>query len=369
MKDYFYRDSLIKIDTKQIIHNINEIKEKASQDKYLYVVVKANGYGHGLVKMGELVSQSNANGLCVARIDEALKLRESNNQLDILFLGVIRDFDLLLASHHRITITINDFDHALMIAQVKYPLPLKVHIKYNTGMNRLGVNSLSELQAIVEVLQTNDTIEIEGLFTHFATADGEEQVAYFNKQVALFKQIVAANVYPFKLIHCTNSASLLKYHHDLTFTNANRCGIAVYGYVEAKVRDQYDIKGAFTLVSKISNVKQYSINTPISYGGHYLTQHEDEYIATIPIGYADGFLRMFSQAKVRVNDQYGVIVGSVCMDQLMLSFLKPVAVNDEVVLIDHNDSLINFEQSALSGETIVYEVITGLNERIPIVYY
>lgn len=239
---------------------------------------------------------------------------------------------------------------------------LKVHLKVNTGMNRIGITNQDDLVEIVDTLLSVQNILIDGIFTHFSTVDDKE----IDLQTEKFKSMYLACNYDFNQVHCTNSYSLLKLHEHITFTNANRVGIALYGALEDPILNEYPIKTAFNLVSKISQVMIHEQGDPIGYSQSYIAK-ENEIIATIPMGYADGFARLHTGSKVKCNDQYGTIVGKICMDQLMVSFDEMVNVDDEVTFIS-DDIEIDVFKRATEAQTITHEIFTSITNRVPKVY-
>ena len=366
--DKFYRDTVIEIDLDQIKSNIMEVKEKCSKDKFLYSVIKGDAYGHGIVQIGGLAIESGADGLAVATMDEAMLVRKNYPDVKILYLGVTRDEDILSACENEITITVAHDQSVAYLADLALPKKLYVHMKANTGMNRIGYNNVSQLKKAITALEKNPQIVIEGIFTHFATADEAPKSYYMREQLARFKEMIQELNYDFKQIHCTNSGSLLKLHDQLDFTTANRFGVAMYAALQDGIQDMYNLKGGFILKTKIIQVSTYPKGTKLSYGCEYTTQKDDEQIATLPIGYADGFNRMYTNTKVKCGDQYGIISGRVCMDQCMVRFDQPVKVGDEVILIS-NDPEIDVYRRSEQSHTITQEVFVRFNYRVPRIYY
>ncbi|MEG0569958.1 MAG: alanine racemase, partial [Erysipelotrichales bacterium] len=244
----YYRDSYLEINVDTMLSNLKEIKEKCSSDKFLYAVIKGNGYGHGIIEMATMAQASKADGLAVATLDEALIVRKYIKDMKILCLGIIREQDYLIAAQHDITLTIansTSIEHILNCNLVK---DIKVHIKVNTGMNRIGFKEISEIEDAIEQLSTNDKIEIEGIFTHFATADGEQLREYFDMQFAKFKETIENLSYDFKHIHCSNSGTLLKHYDKMDFCTATRVGIAMYGGLEDEALNNFDVKAGLRLI-------------------------------------------------------------------------------------------------------------------------
>jgi len=364
----YYRNSIIEINLDTLKNNINEVKEKCSKDKFLYAVIKGDAYGHGIKQMAEIAVESNADAVAVATLDEAMIIRKYQKDVKILCLGIIPDEDYEIACDNDITLTIANHHSLLVAAKANYSKPLNVQLKVNSGMNRIGFKELNEFEEVIEILEQNDKINIEGIFTHFATAEDYDKEDYLMMQLNSFKEIVTNLNYNFKQIHCTNSASLLKFHDKIDFTNTNRVGITLYGALEDKIQNEYNIKSAFVLKSKIAQVQVYPTGTKVGYSNRYTTSGTEEIIATIPLGYADGFARLHTASKVKCGDQYGVIVGSVCMDQLMIRFEKPVKIGDEIILIS-DDKEIDVFKRCKESQTITHEIFTRFSNRVPKAYF
>lgn len=363
----YYRNTIIEINLDNIKDNINEIKQKCSKDKFLFAVIKGDAYGHGIKQIADIVVQSKADACAVATLDEALVVRKCHKDIKILCLGIIPEEYYEIACDNEITITVANNNSIEALKKAKLKKEIKVHLKVNSGMNRIGFNNIENLKNSINELKKINNVLIDGIFTHFATAEDYDKEDYFIMQLNFFKEIVEKLNYEFNFIHCTNSASLLKFHDKINFTNANRCGIAMYAALEDKILEKYNIKKAFKLKSKINQVQVYKKGTSVGYSCQYTTLEDNEIIATIPIGYADGFSKAFKNTVVRCNNQYGIMVGGICMDQLMIKFDKMVNIGDEVILID-DDKKIDFFTRAKQANTITHEIITGFNIRVPRIY-
>lgn len=370
MHDY-YRDTVIEINLDQIKKNLNEIKAKASPNKFLYAVAKADAYGHGLKQISQTIIDSNVDGIALATLGEAIIARELDKDVKILCLGSIPLRHLEIASENDITITVFNMDYIKQLSNIKLEHDLKVQIKVNTGMNRIGLVSSEEILEAIKLLEKNDHLIIDGIYTHLSTSEGYDEISlnYLDMQYNKFKEIVKKVNYPFNQIHCTNSSALLRKYDNDDFTNAHRVGSALYGILQDIIQDEYDIKAAYTLKSKIHHVTTYPKDSYIGYDLAYQTQKDNEIIATIPIGYGDGLSRTFSGLKVRCKEQYGTIVGNICMDQIMVTFENPIEVDDEVYFIDPNDENICIYQRSDELNKITNEILTGFSIRIPKLFY
>ena len=269
----------------------------------------------------------------------------------------ILDKDIDLAIKYDISLTMVSvaylklLDHLIDKGQI-----LKVHIKLDTGMHRIGLMSKDELSTLLELIDPNK-FDVEGIFTHFATADGDDEA--FEKQRNLFYEMIGNC--KFKYIHCCNSAAMT-YHHDEK-SNMGRLGITMYG-CSPNGEEETKFKQVMSLYTKVAMIKKIPAGDKVGYGLTY-TAKEDEYIATLPIGYADGLIRKNQGRKVYINGKYYEIVGRVCMDQMMVRVDKNVKIGDQVEIFGEHISL---ESMAKDLDTISYEVLCLISKRVPRVY-
>ncbi|KMK76921.1 alanine racemase [Alkalihalobacillus pseudalcaliphilus] len=370
----FYRDTWVEVNLDAIEANIKAVKEFYHfKDMTIMAVVKANGYGHGAVEVARAAIQSGANQLAVAIFDEALELRRAGIDVPILVMGRIRPTDARLAQKERITVTVFQRDWIVLAKDVlDRQLPaLKIHIKVDTGMGRIGLRTKDELIQIINELKTEDAVELDGMFTHFATAD-DLNPDYFLKQYHRFEEMLGwlkelnMNI---PHIHCGNSATGLRYPNK-TF-NMFRFGISMYGLtpsIDIKGELPFPLQQAFVLKTKLSHVKRLEAGESISYGATYTTK-ETEWIGTLPIGYADGWIRKNSTngGFVLVNGEKAPFVGRICMDQCMIRLPREYDIDTEVILISDTKEL-SMDVVAERLETINYEIPCITGDRIPRVY-
>ncbi|MBY0121164.1 alanine racemase [Bacillus sp. S/N-304-OC-R1] len=365
----FYRDTWAEINLDHIFYNIEGLKKHIQDDVKIFAVVKANGYGHGDAEVAKVALEAGASYIAVAILDEALSLRKKGITAPILVLGASRPEDVGLASEQNITLTIFQ---AEWLEKAKHYIEasqkLKIHLKLDTGMGRIGIRSREELEIIEDLAAKNPSITIEGVFTHFATAD-ELDCSYFNRQLERFKEMVSWLRNKPEIIHTSNSAASLRFPE--AHLNAVRMGIAMYGLmpsVEMEPTLPYPLKPAFTLHTKVVNVKKVKKGEKISYGATYEAQ-EDEWIGTLPIGYADGWTRKLQGQHVLVNGQKAPIVGRICMDQCMIKLPYELPVGTEVTLIgQQGEEEITADDIAKTLGTINYEITCMMGLRIPRVY-
>jgi alanine racemase len=371
----FYRDTWVEVNLDDIRHNVQAFLNYLPKDTRMIAVVKANGYGHGAIEVAKTAIEYGVSYLAVAILDEAIELRKAGIKASIVVLGFVRAEDVMLAAENDITLTVFQREWLEKAKQyLKDAKTVKVHLKIDTGMARLGIRDENEAKIVLDEIKKNTNFKLEGLFTHFATADElGEQNLYYDLQVQRFKRMLQElNLLENQeiLIHASNSAATLRDKENLF--NAVRIGISMYGLApsgDIKKSLPFPLKEAFSLHSKIIHVKKVNKGDAISYGATYVA-NEDEWIGTIPIGYADGWLRKLGNGTdVLVNGTRTQIVGRVCMDQLMIRLSEPVPLNTKVTLIGkQGNETISVDEVAERLETINYEVPCTISSRVPRVY-
>lgn len=370
----YYRDTVAEIDLDAIAFNLRSFRTWLPQTTQMMAVVKANAYGHGAVPVARTALTNGASFLGVATLDEAIELREAGIRAPVLVMGFIPERGLEEAIRRDVRITVYRVEHLNQIIRAAGRLnrQAKVHIKVDTGMGRLGVRDY-EVFPLVKQAAASDAIVLEGMFTHFACAD-EMDKAYTHRQAELFEQIVAAcrkEGVAFPLLHCGNSAAAIdlpQYGYNMV-----RIGISLYGlYPSLDVkRSNVSLRPAMSFKTRIVHVKQVPPGTGISYGITYRAQ-EEETIATLPVGYADGFNRLLSnRGSVLVRGRRVPVVGRVCMDQTLIKLPRAMTVDvgEEVVLFGRQgDEHIHVDDIARMLGTINYEVTCMVSRRVPRIY-
>lgn len=327
-----------KINLDNIKKNINAIRTKFGDKVSVMGIVKANGYGHGAVEVAKAMNEAGVNYFGVAAIDEAIELRQNGIMSPILILGQIFKQDFQTAIENNITCAIVDIDTAKRLSDTAISIgkKIKVHIKIDTGMGRIGFPSDENGYNQVKEVFALEGLIVEGIFTHFACADSLNKTSTYNqKQKFLaFYDKLKAEGYSVSLCHMYNSASVIDL--DENCGDMVRCGIMAYGlYPSEDVNKDFTLYPAFEFKSSISFVKNVKKGFPISYGSTYVTEKEMK-IATVPVGYADGYPRYLSnKGEVLVHGTRCPILGRICMDQFMIdvSHLPDVSIADEVTLI------------------------------------
>lgn len=351
--------------------NLRNIRKLLKKDTKVCGIVKANAYGHGSVMIAKLLEKENVDYLAVARLEEAIELRQNNIKLPILCLGYIPEESLDIAIKNNITLTVFSLDMAQKINILASRIKQKVfaHIKIDTGMTRIGFQVNESTVEEISKINELEFIEIEGIYTHFATAD-EEDKEFANIQVDRFKFILESlknKGITIPLKHISNSAAIIDFD-NLEFDMV-RCGIVLYGHYPSEEvnKSNLKLKPAMTLKTRISHIKEVEANIGISYGLKYKTNYNEK-IVTIPIGYADGFTRMQKNPKVWIKGKAFDVVGRICMDQCMVKIDEDIdiKVGDEVIIFGEENK--NIELIANDLGTINYEVLCMISRRVDRVY-
>ncbi|MGV3151444.1 alanine racemase [Sarcina ventriculi] len=362
------------IDLDAIKYNIDSIKRRVDT-KELIAVVKADAYGHGALDVSKTLVENGATKLAVAVITEAMELRHGNINTPIMILGYTPlEFAADLINYD-IEQTIFDLEYATKLSEIALNLgkKAKVHVALDTGMGRIGFlindNSLSEILKISSL----KGLEVVGIFTHFATAD-ESDKNYSNKQYKKFtdfnEKLVSKGV-NIPLKHVSNSGAIIDMPN--TYLDGVRAGIVLYGYYPSEdvLKQNLDLKKAITIKTQVAHVKILDKNEYVSYGRKFKTERKS-IIATLPIGYADGYSRALTgKAKVIINGKFAPVVGTICMDQCMIDVtdIGDVHVGDEVIVLGKDKDLkFDADDMAKAMGTINYEVLCMIKQRIPRVY-
>lgn len=346
-----------------IKQNLQLLEEHFGKDKQIFAVVKANAYGHGAVPVAEAI-KGQVDGFCVSNIDEALELRRANINSTILVLGVIMPEQVQEAIANNVTITVSSLEWLDMVKRNKVSLAgLSCHIKVDSGMGRIGLSNATDINVLMSEL-VKLSVKVTGIFTHFATADELSQ-DYFNRQLTVFKTILGELDKVPDLVHASNSATSL--WHKETIFNAVRLGIALYGLnPSGEVLDlPVPLTPALSLTSCLVQVKQLEQEQSIGYGATYHAS-KGEWIGTIPIGYADGWVRHLQGFSVLVDGEFCDIVGRVSMDQITIRLPKCYPMGTKVTLIGKDGGhKISATDVAQYVGSINYEVLCLLSDRIP----
>lgn len=365
------RPTYVTVDLSALTYNYNAIKKHVGGATVM-PIIKANAYGHGLAEVGKHIASLDVPIIGVSLLEEAIYLRELGISTPILVLGGVLGTQIPHFIKNDIIITASSVEKLRLIDQAAESLKLtaKVHLKIDTGMERIGVHYYSAETLLEESLKCKHTV-IEGIFSHFANADAEDLTSA-RLQLERFNQVLEfypSHSLPMPLRHIANSGAILQLpeaHLDIV-----RPGILLFGvYPSHEVQQTIEVKPALTLTSRVVYFKVVQPSHPISYGSDWQADHMVR-VVTIPVGYGDGYFRsMTGKAKVIIRDQLYPIVGRICMDQFMVNIEWDTSyVNDEVILIGKSENhSITCEDLAAWAGTIPYEILTNINTRVPRVY-
>ena len=350
-------NTVLEIDINKFINNINKIKEIV-QNKEIMPIIKANGYGTYINKRLDVIN--NFNIVAVAKVEEAIFLRELGYEKDIFILNQPSILELDEINKYNLIIGLSEKDFLENIN-----IPIRIHLEIETGMNRTGIK-LKDLDYFINKIKNNSNIQVEGVYTHLSCADTnrdytEEQLVKFREAV----QIVKDN-FNIKYIHSSASNGLLFY--DDQVSNLIRPGIIMYGYYPCdEAKEKIELEPIATLKTKITYLKDLDKDEKVSYGAKFVSSTNMK-VATIPIGYADGYKRSLSnEAEVIVKGQKCKVLGTICMDSCMIDVTNvDCKVGDTVYIWDNK--LVTVEDLAQISNTINYEIISTISPRVKRVF-
>ena len=378
----FVKRTWAEISLDAITHNFQEIKRKVGDSTKLCCVIKADGYGHGAVELANIYERLGADFFAVSNIDEGIEIRSAGIHLPILILGYTPVRDAQKLAQYNISQAVFSLDYAKSLSRqcAEYGCVCKIHIKCDTGMSRIGFmcqqfpRDNDSIKEIYEACKLTN-LQLEGLFTHFCVSDeGNEGRAFTKLQYHNFihvKTELEAMGLQIPIAHCSNSGAIEDYAS--TYCDMVRAGVILYGLAPSgKLRGKLDLQPAMTLKTTVAYVKQLKQGADISYGRTF-TADKDMKIATVPIGYADGYVRANAeQGYMLVNGKKAKIVGRICMDQTMLDVtdIENVSIGDEVIVFgtgEHGEPTA--DTLAENTGTINYEVVCIVGKRVPRIYY
>lgn len=368
------RPAWAEIDLDAIAYNTRNIK-KLIGDKDLIAVVKANCYGHGVIDIIPTLLENGVSRFAVAMISEALEIRDNKITAPVMILGFTPLYLGEELINNNIEQTVYDLDYAKELSKIALTLnkKAKIHIAIDTGMGRIGfLPNEKSIDNITEICSL-EGIEVIGIFTHFSTSDEKDKEyshEQFTKMLSVMDTLKKRGI-DIPLKHVANSGAII----DLpdTYLDAVRAGIILYGYYPSDEIDKNNLalKPALTLKATITNVKTLEKDMYVSYGRTFKTSNET-IVATIPVGYADGYLRKLAEnGKVIIKGEFAPIIGRICMDQFMIDVtnIPDVKIGDEVILLGEKNGLkYNADDMAKKLDTINYEVTCMLKSRLPRVY-
>lgn len=354
-----HRKTVASINLENISHNFEKLSERA-KDTTLIPVVKADAYGHGADAITKhLYYNHDVRLFAVSLLEEALALDALSLDIDILIMGPLDEDALSVVSKHGFIFTLTG--ERLWKATKAFSRPLRFHVKVDSGMHRLGLQDKATIDEVFDIALKQENLNLEGLYTHFATADSDE--AYFLKQKTLFKNVVKRLPWKPSIIHASNSSATIKYENDLEATTHSRVGISLYGY--SLEEDVNYLKPAMTLRTHVAQIKELKPGEKLGYNITYEAT-EKERIAILPVGYGDGWIRKNQGGDVLVGAKKFPIVGRICMDMTFIRVDTTVSEGDEVILFGENT--VTADTVANRTDTISYEVLCLVGKRVPRVY-
>ena len=384
-----YRKTFIEINLDNIIKNVKNIIKKYPDYKYYIGMVKSNAYGHGMYVINEMINNG-INYLAVSNLEEALDIRRFNKDIPVLCVEPIELDSIDVAIKNNVTVTIHDIDYFKKINdQIKKKI--KVHIKIDTGMNRLGIKDKDEFNEIVKLIKENDNIYLEGLFTHFATPGVNDK--FYDNQISQFKYITSdIDLSKIDIIHLSSSFIMLA-HPKIEIANGVRCGTILFGYdiapkklnnspknILRKIRNSYlikkynisktyenvdiDLKPAFKVKTNVIQIKKIKKHEKVGYGILYEAQ-KNEIIATLPIGYDDGIGINHENRYVLINNKKYKAVGEISMCMMSVLVDESVKVGDSVTIM--GDSITLGMMSRLNN-TSIHNTLVNIGKVLPRIY-
>ncbi|MEN8906647.1 MAG: alanine racemase [Clostridiales bacterium] len=374
--NYLLNRAWAEVDLDNIAYNIRQIRKYTNRKAEIIAIVKADAYGHGVMGTVKELLDNGVTMLAVSMLDEAIQLREYGIKVPILILNYTdpKRADEIILNNLTQTVFSHDLAEALSNSAINLNKNVKIHIKIDTGMTRVGFMPGYNAVKNVEKISRLKNIIVEGLFTHFSVADekdSEYTMMQFDKFISICHELnrIGINI---PIRHVANSAAIIQYPH--MHLEAVRPGVILYGlFPSDEVNNKkLNLKPAMSLKANIILVKEVDENVDISYGRIFTTKRKSR-IATIPIGYADGYSRLLTgKGEVLIKGKRASIVGRICMDQCMIDIThieEDVKIGDEVVLFGTQEgNSIYVEELAEKIGTINYEVVSVVGKRIPRVY-
>lgn len=359
----------IEINLNNLENNINEIKKVIPSKTKIMAVVKANAYGHGIISISKKLEQIGIQDFAVATLQEAITLRQNNIRGNILILGFTSIENIHYVIDYDLIQTIVDVEYAQKLLHLSFKSKIKVHLKINTGMNRIGIN-YKNIDFIKQLYLSNN-IDVLGIFSHLSVSDSndKEDVEFTRKQISRFNNLIAIlknNMINVGKVHLQSSYGILNYTKlELDYV---RPGIIMYGINSEKNMNttvKLNLKPVLSLKAKITDVKEISENEIVSYGRKYITTKKER-IASVSIGYADGYPRNLSckGTKVLINNHYAEIIGRICMDQLIIKVDDINVKQGDIVTLIGEDEQVSAETIADYSATITNELLSRLGDRL-----
>ena len=381
-----YRKTYAIIDEDKLKNNIKEIKEKYDNYKYYIGVVKNNAYNHGIKIINSLI-EGGINYLAVSSLEEALDARKYNSKIPILCLEVI-DLDYIYdCINNNVTITVESLEYLEKLNKIKLDFPIKIHLKLNTGMNRLGISEVKEVNKCVSIISENKKLILEGIYTHFATSGISDK--YYDEQMKKFQELTKdIDLTTIPIVHLGRSLTLVN-HDKPDFVNGIRLGIIMYGFSQSIKEDtslrgklraikrkklikkfnisktyltnDLNLKTAFSLYSNVMTIKKVKNKEFVGYGANFFADRDIK-VAIIPIGYADGVTIKYKNVSIK-GKKYQIIADS--MDMLMVKVDNNVKIGDKVEIFGEN---ISIREASRNNGCNSYRLFNMITNRVPRIY-
>ena len=359
----------LEINLNNLENNINEIRKTIPSKTKIMAVVKANAYGHGIIEISKKLEQIGIQDFAVATLQEAITLRQNRIKGNILILGFTSIENLHYVIDYDLIQTIVDEEYAKKILNLSYNKKIKVHIKVNTGMNRIGIN-YKNINFIKELYLSNK-IDVLGIFSHLSVSDSNDQedIDFTKMQISRFNDLIKklkTDMIDVGKTHLQSSYGILNYP-ELEYDYV-RPGIIMYGIHSEKnmtTKVKLNIKPVLSLKAKITDVKEINENDSVSYGRKYIALQREK-IASVSIGYADGYPRNLSckNVSVLINNHYAQVIGRICMDQLIIKINNLDVKQGDIVTLIGESEKISAETIANCSDTITNELLSRLGERL-----
>lgn len=386
-----FRKTYVEVNIDNLKNNVKNIVNNYNKYNYFIGVVKGNCYGHGVTYVINELIESGINYLAVSSLEEALESRNVNKKIPILCLEPIAIEYLDICIKNKITITVHDYNYAKKLIEKNINKKIKIHLKIDSGMNRLGFKDKNELNEIYEKLKENKNIELEGIYTHFATLGINDKE--WDNQLNKFKYLTEdINLSEIPIVHLAKSAAFID-HPKIDFCNGIRLGIAMYGYdpnpkyntngIKNKLRQikrnilrkknkvsetttkiPFELKPAFKMYTELIQIKKVKKGEFVGYGAMYRAD-EDITIGIMPVGYDDGIFRKSTGRYVSIKNKRYKIIGDVGMGMTAVKIDDSIEITDRVTLIGDN---IPIKEVATHNGTSIYETMCNIGKTIPRVY-
>ena len=348
-----FRNTWVEINLDRLAHNIDLIRK--TSEKSVFAVIKANAYGHGDIEVARFLESLQVSYLCVSSLDEAVHLRNHHITTPIIVLGYTEPEHLHEAIDKNVTCVIPSKEWLVKALSLNESLPkLTLHVKVDTGMNRVGIKYFEEFQEVLQLSKLNK-LNIEGIYTHLSSSNFADGVIS-NQQVEAFKTFIDSADTNFTWVHTSNSDAALSLGELDKHSNTIRCGIAMYGYATFNK----GLQPVLSMYCGINQIKTLKPGDQVSYSATYTAKNE-ETIAVLPIGYADGLDRKLQGYNFFINDVPCEVIGRVCMDLIMIRVPDNITITDIVEVIGEHSNAANMAEYL---QTISYEILTSISTRI-----